>query len=69
MFDEMAVLPVDGDEVARPGDVQHQFEFFLVGVSGYVNFRDLLVEDLSATPIKMIDNVGYGFFIAGNEFG
>lgn len=41
-----------------------EFQFLLAGVPGIVNIRDIGVDHLRALFKELIDDIGYGFFIA-----
>ncbi len=66
---EMAILAVDRHEIARPGELQHRLKLFLARVTGNVDLRNFFVVHLGAAPIKVIDQIGNRFLVAGNELG
>ena len=69
VLDEVAHLPVDGDEVAGPGEVQQELQLLLGGVPRGVDVRHLLVHHLGPQAVEVVDHRGDGPFVAGDELG
>ena len=65
--DEVPQIAVHGDEVPRARQVDHDPQLFRVSVTGDVNARDLVVQDVRATPEKVIDNARHGALVAGDR--
>ena len=51
---QLAVFPVDGDEIPGARQVEHQLQLFLAGVSGYVHRPLAFVIDSGAAAAEMI---------------
>src|SRR6187549_767251 len=64
---QMTVFAVDRHKVARSSELQHNFQLFLTGVAGNVDFRNLFVMDFGAAAIEMIDQVRDYLLVAGNK--
>src|SRR5579885_877860 len=66
---ELAVLAMDGNEVARLHQVDDELQFFLAGVPADVHRRRraVLVDDVGLAPEQVIDHAVDGLFIAGND--
>ena len=69
VLDQVPVFAVDRDEEARPHQVEHQLQLLLAGVTGDVHLGDLLVNDLRTAPVEVVDQIGDGLLVAGNETG
>ena len=68
MAHEVAILAVNWHEVARSRQLEHGFQFLLAGMTRDMNFRDLFVVNLCAASIEVVDQIGDGFLVSGNEF-
>ena len=67
VMDEMPQRAVHGDEELRPRDVEHQLQLFLAGVAGDVDVRLLVMHDLGAAAIEVVDHVRDRALVAGNR--
>ncbi len=65
--EQVPVLAVHGQEVARPRQVQHELEIFLAGVAGDVDEGVVLVEDLRPASIEAVDDAPHGALVARND--
>src|SRR3990172_11707698 len=62
----MEVLSMNGDQVSWFEQFDHQFYFFLLGMTGGVNVHMSMGDDLRPLAEQVIGHVNYGFFIANN---
>ena len=65
--EQVAILAVDGQEVARAREVQHELEVFLARVPGHVHERVVLVEHLGAEPVERVDDAAHRALVAGDH--
>src|SRR5512143_1082847 len=65
----MPVFAVDRDEMLRPGQLNHLFELVAKSVSGYMDVGNLFVNDVGASPVEIVDDLGYRPLVSGNELG
>ncbi len=65
---ELPVLAVDGNKVLGPDDIQHQLQFLRAAVSGDVHRRlaAIVIMDVRAAPVKVIEHAEDGLLVAGN---
>ncbi len=66
---EVAVLPVDGDEVAGPGQVEHQLQILLRGVAGDMDEGHVLPEHLGPQAKEGVDHPADDPLVAGDDPG
>ena len=60
---------MDRNEKLRSHQVVHQLQLFLAGMPRDVDFGHLFVIDLGAPPVEVVDQVGDGLLVPGNEPG
>ena len=51
----------------RAGQIQHQLQFFLAGVTRYVRRPSALIVHAGAAPAEVIDQAGDATFVSGNN--
>jgi hypothetical protein len=69
VIDQLPPLSVDGNEIARTDQIQHQLELFHASMPGNVDRRDGSVVDLRSPAVKVIDDPGHRSFVSGNDPG
>ena len=62
---QMALLAVDGDEEAGLQKPMDDLQLLLAGVAGDVQALELVIDDLCALAVELIDDLADGFFVAG----
>ncbi len=65
---EVAVFPMDRNKILRPGQVDHQLQFFPKSMAGNMDIGNFFVHDVGAPAVQAVDDPGNGFFVARNEF-
>ena len=65
----MALLAVDGDEEAGLQKPMDDLQLLLAGVAGDVQALELVIDDLRALAVELIDDLADGFFVAGDRGG
>ena len=65
----MALLAVDGDEEAGLQKPVDDLQLLLAGVAGDVQALELVIDDLCALAVELIDDLADGFFVAGDGGG
>ena len=65
----MALLAVDGDEEAGLQKPVDDLQLLLAGVAGDVQALELVIDDLCALAVELIDDLADGFFVAGDRGG
>src|SRR5271157_332153 len=68
---ELSILAVDGHEVLGPDQVEHQLHLFRAAVTGDVHRRlgSVVVMDVGAAAIKVIDHAEDRLLVAGDDAG
>ena len=66
---QMALLAVNGDEELGLAKGVDDLQFLLAGVTGDMQPLALFVNHLGTLAVKLINNTGYGFFVAGDGGG
>ncbi len=66
MLRQLTILAVDGHEIARPHEREHQLQLFVAAMAGDVHVLDPLVNDVRAAPREMIDHAADRFLVPGN---
>ena len=69
MQKQVPVFAVGRNKILGPCHADHQLQLFLKSMPGYMYFRYLLVDDVGAPFVELVDDVGDRFFIAWYEFG
>ena len=66
---QMALLAVERNEKARMQQRVHDLQLLLAGVTGDVQTLELVVDDLCALAVELVDDLADGLFIAWNGGG
>ena len=66
---QLAVITVNGNEVSRADEVQHELQFFDARVSRDVDGRDaaVVVVHASAAAVEVVNHTENGFLISRND--
>ena len=60
-----AVFTVNRNEVVRLNESQHELQFFLAGMTGYVNFLVPTGDDIGTEAHEVVDGTADTGFVAG----
>ncbi len=66
---QMPLLAVDRNEELGTGQGVNNFQFLLAGVARDMKALRLLVDHLGPLPVKLVDDLGNGVFVAGDGGG
>ena len=66
---QMPLLAVDRNEELGTGQGVNNFQFLLAGVARDMKALGLLVDHLGPLPVKLVDDLGNGLFVAWNGGG